>query len=461
MQQHKDYTSFILSKKHSTVDYGISSLWLPDSMFDYQKYVADYTIRKGRCADFIDTGLGKTILELVTAVNYVRHTNKPVLIITPLAVGQQTIKEAEKFQIDDISYTKDGKYRTKIVVCNYERLHHLDAGDFDCVILDESSILKNFDGAIKGQITAFLKQIRYRYLFTATPSPNDYTELGTSSEALGYMGYTDMLTKFFKNNEDTISPMNIGTEWILKGHARKAFFQWVSGWSISMRKPSDLGFDDSRHMLPNLVVNDHSVRNEKNQVVNGQLLMFNAIARRQSEVHAEQKDTIESRCLKAVEMARHHDTSVYWCNLNSEGDLLEKLDSSAYQLKGSMKLDQKEEVLLAFANGEIKKLITKPKITAFGLNWQHCNHTVYFPTFSYERYYQAIRRFWRFGQLNDVIVDRVFSDGQKRVIDSLNVKAAKANELFSELNANLHQSYDIKDRHFDKPIQIPKFLKAS
>lgn len=454
----KLYSEFIKSKQHSINNYGIKANWIPDSMFDYQKYVSEISIQKGRYADFLDTGLGKTLIELVTAKNYINHTNKPALIICPLAVAFQFIAEAEKFGIDDIMYSKDGKFNKKIVVCNYERLDKFNHLDFDCVILDESSILKNFEGAIKNQVTSFLKKIKYRYLFTATPSPNDYTELGTSSEALGYLGYTDMLTKFFTNNEDTISPMNIGTEWILKGHAKDNFFKWVSSWSISMRKPSDLGFDDSKHILPELIKNYHPVKNDKNMVINGQILMFNMDARRLTEVREENRLTIDKRCEKAVELASGHDCSVYWCNLNNEGDLLQQLDKSAYQIKGSMDIDKKEELLLGFFKGDIKKLITKPKMTAFGLNWQHCNHTVYFPTFSYEQYYQAIRRFWRFGQKREVICDLVFSDGQKRVMDSLLAKTDKANELFSKLNSNLHKTYEVTNKEFNKPIQIPNFL---
>lgn len=454
-----DYQEFLSAKKHSSINYGIETSFLPDAMFDYQKYVAEYAIKKGRCAVFLDTGLGKTLIELTIAKNYIHHTNKPVLIITPLAVAFQFIKEAEKFGIDDIEYSKDGKYKAKIVVCNYERLEHFNYLDFDCVLLDESSILKNFNGAIKAQITTFLKKVKYRFLFTATPSPNDFIELGTSSEALGYLGYTDMLTKFFKNNEDTVSPMNIGTEWILKGHAKNAFFQWVSGWSISMRKPSDLGYDDSKHILPKLLVNYHSVENKKNLVVNGQIQLFNQVAQRLTEVRHEQKDTISDRCEVAVDLAKDREHTVYWTNLNNEADLLEELDKNAYQIKGSMNIDKKEEILLNFFTGNINRLITKPKITAFGLNWQHCNHTVYFPTFSYEQYYQAIRRFWRFGQKRDVTVDLVYSDGQKRVLDSLMAKTEKANELFSKLNTNLHQSFEVKNKGFDKEIKLPSFLK--
>src|SRR5688572_4028078 len=324
-----DYVQFLESKRHTSQNFGIPVSWMPDGLFDYQQHINERSINKGRCGNFIDTGLGKTIIELTHAVNYIQHTNKPILIITPLAVAFQFIKEAKKFYIGDIEYSKNGKFKSKIVICNYERLHYFDTNDFDCVILDESSILKNFEGAIKNEVTTFLKKVKYRYLFTATPSPNDFIELGTSSEALGYLGYTDMLTRFFTNNEDTISPMNIGTEWILKGHAKENFFKWVSGWSISMRKPIDLGFDDTRFVLPKLTLNYHSVKNEKNMAIGGQIMLFNTIAKRLTEVREENRLTIEQRCQMAVQLANHHDCSVYWCNLNNEGDLLQSMDKSA------------------------------------------------------------------------------------------------------------------------------------
>jgi hypothetical protein len=452
-----EYEQFLEKKRHSSINYGIDATYLPDSMFDYQKYVSEYAIKKGRCAVFLDTGLGKTLIEIVTAINYAWHTNKKVLIITPLAVAHQFLREAEKFQLtDDIEYSRDGKHTKNIVICNYERLSKFDSHDFDCVILDESSILKNYDGAIKSQVTGFMRKVKYRYLFTATPSPNDFVELGTSSEALGYMGYTDMLTKFFTNNEDTIKPQNIGTQWILKGHAKESFFQWVSSWSISMRKPSDLGFDNTRFILPELIKKYHAVKNDDLLVVNGQSQLFNIIARSLPEVRAEQKATIKKRCELAVDLKS--DVCVYWCNFNAEGDLLAELDPESKQIKGSMSIDKKEEYLLAFSDGEIKRLITKAKMTAFGLNWQHCNHTIYFPTFSYEQYYQAIRRFWRFGQKRSVTVDLVYSDGQQRVLDSLIAKAKKADQLFDKLNTTLNSGFEIHSNGFKQPIKKPTFL---
>ena len=451
-----DYLDFIESKKHSQINFGIEPVSLPESMFDYQRYVTEYAIRKGRCAVFLDTGLGKTLIQLSVADNYANATGKPVLIITPLAVAFQFVREAAAFGIHGVEYSKDGRHGSRIVVCNYERLDKFNYQDFDCVILDESSILKNFQGAIKNQVTAFLKKVKYRFLFTATPAPNDYIEFGTSSEALGYLPYMDMLQRFFRNNENNIRPQDIGSKWYLKPHAKEYFFSWLTTWSIHMKKPSDLGFSDQKHILPELIENIHEVYNVNNWVIDGQICMFNRVAKSMTEVRTEQQGTVKERCEKAVNLSS--EKCVYWCNFNDEGDLLDQIDKDAVQIKGSMQLERKEEILLAFANQEIKRLITKPKITSFGLNWQHVNHTIYFPTWSYEQYYQAVRRFWRFGQTKPVTVDLIVSDGQKRVIQTLLYKTQKAKEFTETINKAVNQQIDLSVKPFDKTITKPNFL---
>lgn len=452
-----DYQSFLEKKKHTLGDFGFDANYIPDMAFDFQKEIIVRSLKKGRIGIFADTGLGKTLIQLSIAKNVINHTNKKVLILTPLAVAFQFLLEAEKLGIDDIEYSKDGKHSKKIVICNYERLHYFNENDFIGVICDESSILKNFDGKTKWAITKFMKKIPYRFLSTATPSPNDYIEFGTSSEALGYLPYMDMLTKFFGNNENNVRPQDIGTKWYLKPHAKNEFFSWLNQWSITIKKPSDLGFSDERYKLPNLIENKIFVKNENNWVINGQMMLFNGIARTMSEVREEQKGTFKERCEKAVELAENK-TSVYWCNFNDEGDLLDELDNDAVQIKGGQSIEKKEEILLAFASGEIKRIITKPKITSFGLNWQHCNNTVYFPTWSYEQYYQAIRRFWRFGQKNDVTVDLVLSDGQKRVLDTLLYKTQKAKEFNELIQSNINGLVDLSKKEFTKEIIKPKFL---
>ena len=454
----KDYLEFIESKKHISISKGIKPTYIPGFAFDFQNYIIENAVNRGRLAVFADTGLGKTLMELSVARNFVEITNKRVLIITPLAVAFQFITENEKFNIVDIEYSKDGKFTKDVIVCNFERLHYFSPNDFDTVILDESSILKNDKGSVRNLVTNFMKKIKYRFLFTATPSPNDFIELGTSSEALGYLGYTDMLTKYFKNNEDTISPMNIGTQWVLKGHAEDAFFNWVSSWSISVRRPSDLGFSDDNYKLPNLITNHNVIENINNMVEdNGQLLMFNKIKKTRKEIASEMKSSYSERCERAVDLAKNKDVLVYWVNRNIEGDLIEKLDKNAIQLKGSMTLEQKEEILLSFSKGEINKLITKAQMTSFGLNWQRCSDTVFFPTFSYEQYYQAIRRFYRFGQKKDVTVDLVYSDGMKRIVQSLEAKQKKADKLFSSLNSKLNDSESVKVS-INNRIELPNFI---
>ena len=455
-----DYEKFLESKRHSIGNSGFKANFIPDCAFDFQAYIIEKSIQKGRIGVFADTGLGKTLIQISIAYNIVRHTNKKVLILTPLAVGFQFIKEALDREItDDIEISKNGKHSKKIVICNYERLHYFNPDDFVGVICDESSILKNFDGKIKNQITSFIKKIPYRFLSTATPSPNDFIELGTSSEALGYMGYVDMLGKFFKQNNNAVDSTNrnIGEKFYLKPHAEESFFAWVNQWSIMCKMPSDLGFSDEKHVLPELILNKHLVTNDSLLEVNGQIQMFNRPAKNFNEIRTEVKQTIQKRCDKALELADGK-TSVYWVNRNEESKILRLSDPEAVEIIGSQSIDQKEEILKAFAEGQIKRLITKAKMTGMGLNWQHCNHSVFFPTFSYEQYYQAIRRFWRFGQKNDVTIDMVISDGQTRVLEALEQKTQKSIQLHKNLTDNVNKTFTHVTKEFNKDLILPNFI---
>ena len=454
-----NYQEFLESKKHTIGNFGFDANYIPEIAFDFQKAIIQKAVKKGRMAIFADTGLGKTLMQVSIAQNIVNHTGGKVLILTPLAVAFQFILEAEKLGITDIEYSKDGKHSKSIVICNYERLHYFDKKEFSGVILDESSILKNFDGKIKNQVTSFVKKIPYRFLSTATPSPNDFIELGTSSEALGYMGYMDMLTKFFKNNMASIAKQsrNIGEKYYLKPHAEKSFFAWVNQWSIMVKMPSDLGYDNSRYELPELITKKHVVKNNSTVDVDGQIKMFTFVAKSFREIRHEQKQTLEDRCKKAVELAKGK-TSVYWVNLNDESSLIASLDSEAVEITGSMSIEKKESILMDFAEGKIKRLITKAKMTGMGLNWQHCNHSVFFPTYSYEQYYQAIRRFWRFGQKNNVTIDLVISDGQTRILEALQQKTEKAIQLYENLTKNVNSVYSETIKRFDNEIIKPKFL---
>jgi ERCC4-related helicase len=453
-----EYADFIKSKTHSIGNFGFESVWMPKTVFDFQEHIITKALRKGRIGMFADTGLGKTRLQLAIAENIIRKTNKRVLILTPLAVAFQFIDEAGLIEIDDIAHSKDGELTKKITVCNYERLHLLNPDDFACVMLDESSILKNFAGKTRDAIVAFIKRVPYRFLSTATPSPNDFIELGNSSEALGYMGYMDMLGRFFKSTQNDVnSNSNIGNKFRLLAHAEKDFFAWVNQWSIMVKKPSDLGFSDDRYHLPALHSNRHIVKNENQWTIDNQQSLFVMPARSMTEVREEQKLTVKNRCEKAIELAAGK-TSVYWCNLNEESELLSQLDRDAVEIIGGMSIEKKEEILESFAKGGIKRLITKAKMTSMGLNWQHCNHTVFFPTWSYEQYYQAIRRFWRFGQKQEVTCDMVISEGQERVLEALEQKTQKAIELYGNLVTSANKPVAFNNKEFNKTVQLPEFI---
>ncbi len=451
-----DYSAFLDAKAQLGSMDGFEPLFIPEFLFDFQRSLVDWSVRKGRSAIFADCGLGKTPMLLVWAENVTRFTNRPVLILTPLAVSYQTILEAEKFGIE-AHRTIDGKVWPGINVTNYERLHHFDPNDFAGVVCDESSILKSFDGARKAEITEFMRRVQYRLLDTATAAPNDYVELGTSSEALGELGYTDMLMRFFKNDQHTVKPMRYtgfgaprsggpaqgdGTDkWRLKGHAEHDFWRWVSSWARAIRRPSDLGFCDARFVLPELIERSHMV--DVATVADGFLFAMTAVGLK--EQREERRRSIAERCDKVVELtADTGEQALVWCHLNDEGDRLAADIPGAVQVSGQDSDEAKEEKLLAFANGQVRALVTKPKIGAWGLNFQNCAHVTAFPSHSFEQYYQGVRRCWRFGQTRPVVVDMVTSDGEKSVLANLQRKALAADKMFSELVAHMNDALHIE-----------------
>lgn len=457
-----DYKEFIESKRHTTNEYWFDPVYMPDEIFDFQKHIIEKAVKKGRMGIFADTGLWKTRISLSIAQNIVQKTWWKVLILTPLAVAFQFIDEAKTIWIDSIEYSKEWKFTSNIVLCNYERLHYFDSKDFQWVILDESSILKNFKWQIKIEITSFMRKIPYRFLTTATPSPNDFIELWTSSEALWYMWYMDMLSKFFKNNQNTADSnnKNIWEKFYLKPHAEKSFFEWVNSRSIMVKKPSDIWYDDTKYKLPNLIVNKCIVENRNEVIVWNEVSLFQDIrpqAKTMSEIRTEQKQTEYDRCVKAVELAQWK-LSVYRCNTNNESAILKKLDPEAVEIIGSQTIEQKEKILKDFADWKIKRLITKASITWMWLNRQHCNHCVYFPTWSYEQYYQAIRRFWRFWQKKEVFVDMVISNWQERVVQAIEEKTEKAKKLYENLVANVNSIYKETKKEEKNTVTLPSFI---
>jgi hypothetical protein len=438
-----NYAAFLERKAQHNNDAGFAPVWAPEFLFPFQAALVDWAIRRGRAAIFADCGLGKTPMQLVWAENVRRKMNKPVLIVTPLAVAFQTVAEAEKFGIE-AAVSRDGKITAPITVTNYERLHHFDPADID--------------GTRRAIVTEFMRRLPYRLLCTATAAPNDYIELGTSSEALGELGYMDMLGRFFTNkmgNSTHGRAYGNQAQWRFKGHAELPFWRWVASWARAMRRPSDLGFSDDGFELPSL--------NHREHVVQARVLrdgaLFDLPAADMREEREESRRTINERCEQAAECLADADSAVAWCQLNDEGDLLTKLINGAVQVKGSDDPDKKEEALLAFSRGEIRVLVTKPIIGAWGLNWQHCSRMSFFPSHSYEQYYQAVRRSWRFGQKRPVLVDMITTEGSARALENMKRKARQADRMFEALVAHMNDAIKV-DRSMEYPddVEVPAWL---
>ena len=437
-----DYRDFLHSKQHEGADHGFEPSFMPDALFDFQQSLVTWAVRKGRGAMFADCGLGKTAMQLAWGQNMANETGKPTLVLTPLAVAAQTIREGEKFGIE-CARSSDGAIPSQITITNYERLHYFDSTKFGAVVCDESSILKSFDGQRRSEITDFMRKVPYRLLATATAAPNDYIELGTSSEALGYLGHMDMLNRFFKNDQNNSATRRMYGEapkWRFKGHAEVPFWRWVTSWARACRKPSDLGFEDGRFILPPLIENEHLVDIETPP--DG--MLFTLPAATLPEQREERKRTIQERCERAAELVDHDQPAIIWCHMNDEGNLLRDLIPGSVQVSGSDSDEKKEERFLAFANGEARVLITKPKIGAWGLNFQHCAHIVYFPSHSFEQYYQAVRRCWRFGQERSVRVDVVMTEGERKVMQNLQRKSEGAGTMFEHLVREMNHSVGIQ-----------------
>ena len=381
-----------------------------------------WVCRRGRAAIFADTGLGKTFMQLAWAEAVANHTGRAVLVVAPLCVAQQTVSEGRKFGIES-EYIRSPKQGGNIHVTNYEMLKNFSPEDYSGIVLDESSILKGMDGKLRKSITEFGRTIPYRLSCTATPSPNDFMELGTQSEFLGIMSQVEMLAMFFiHDGSDT-------QKWRLKGHARKRFWEWLSTWAIVIRNPADLGYDGQGYDLPPLTYEDHVVETGETDG------LFVKVAQGLQERNQARRESVDLRVEKAAEIANGIDGAcIVWCHLNDESEKLESQIGGGVQVYGSMKPETKELLIGQFSDGDIHKLITKPKIAGFGLNWQHCNNMVFVGlSDSWESFYQAVRRCWRFGQDKPVTVHIVTADTEGAVLDNIRRKQAQNEELAREM----------------------------
>jgi len=462
----RTYAEYLEHKAQADSAAGFGPSWMPDFLFPFQQALTTWAVRQGRAALFEDCGLGKSPQELVWAQNVHVRTGKPVLILTPLAVTFQMEAEAAKFGVE-AAISRDGSIPAPVVITNYERLEKFDRAAFGGAVCDESSAIKAFDGVRRALVTDFMRKMQYRLLGTATAAPNDYIELGTSSEALGYLGHVDMLTRFFVNDNRTIdqkrwigglAKWRQGQQWRFKGHAEDLFWRWVTSWARALRRPSDLGYPDDGFILPPLEYREHVV---KAAAQRDDTALFDVPAVGLHEERAELRHTIRERCELAAELLDGVKTGIAWCHLNPEGDLLTKLIPGAVQVSGADPVDAKEEKLAAFTRGDIRVLVTKPKIGAWGLNWQHCHRMTYFPDYSYEAHYQAVRRCWRFGQDQPVTVDIITTPGGANALAGLQRKAAQAGAMFTALTAHMTTALGVRRTvTYDNDVEVPSWARS-
>lgn len=458
------YREFIESKRRKLQPMGFQPGKLNGNLFDWQATVVDWAVRRGRAALFEECGLGKTLQQLAWAEQVVKHTNKPVVLHCPVGVRQQTKREAEKFGIDcEVKVVNEAsEVIVGINLVNYEKLHHFDPGVFAGVVLDESSVLKNYTGKTKRLLVDSYARTPYRLACTATPSPNDQKELGNHAEFLGIMPSNEMLSRWFIN--DT---MKAGG-YRLKKHGQDDYWRWVASWAVCLSKPSDIGGSDEGYALPELTIERHVVEVEQSEAPAG--MLFNTSGISATTIHEEKRLTCTARTKRSAELvADKARTAVVWCDTDYEADaLIERIDD-AIEIRGSHPEKRKEEMLLAFESGEARCLITKPTVAGFGLNWQHCDHQVFAGlSYSFEQYYQAVRRCWRFGQRHPVNVDIVLADSDSAIESAIARKEADHNLMQSGMakamkSATLAELGIELERDEYQPtmkMELPKWLKS-
>jgi len=453
MAETKDrYKDFIKSKTHIIKNRGIISDMSRSSLYDFQVNLTEWALRLGKAAIFADCGLGKTPMQLFWAAEICRKKDGDLLIITPLAVAEQTKREAKKFGIG-CTHTKDGTKGKGITITNYERLGNYKKDDFIGVVCDESSILKNYAGKTRHAITEFMKGIPYRLLCTATPAPNDFMELGTSVDALGIMRQVEMLAMYFTHNSGDTQ------KWELKGYGEKPFWEFMAMWSRAIRKPSDLGYSDNRFNLPELLMDQITIKSDP---LPGRLFVVEAATL--NDQRDERRKTMDARCAAVAEVANKTERPfIAWCALNNESAKLTKAIKGAVEIKGSDSLELKEKSMLGFSDGSIRCIVTKPSIAGFGMNWQHCSDISFFPSHSHEQFYQAVRRTWRYGQKRDVMCTIVTSDAESAVMNNMRRKERQSNDMFNGIIKHMREFHVDKINHTyqaKKNTEVPSWLNV-
>jgi superfamily II DNA or RNA helicase len=458
MKTIESYRAFIASKAQGVHVHGFSPGSLNPHMKEHQAASVDFALTRGSAALFLDTGLGKSLCELEWARQVSEHTSKPVLILTPLAVAAQMVREGAKFGIDATQIRDASDVKIGVNVTNYERLPKLDASVFGGVVLDESSILKSFAGRTRNMLMDAFKDCPFKLAATATPSPNDHMELGNHAEFLGVMRQQEMLSKWFINDTSTASQ-----DWRLKGHAVEDFWSWVASWSRCATVPSDLGGDDTGYILPDIDRRLHQVEADRQSDTQGMLFRIPELSA--TSFHKEKRLTLDARCELAAQLATHDKPVTVWCETNDESAMLAKLIPDAREVRGDMKPEEKERALLGFADGDFRVMITKPKLAGFGLNWQHCAHAVFASiSFSYEQHYQAVRRSHRFGQTGHVRNDIVIADTEAAIWKAIHEKSEKHAEMKRKMSSAMMRAQKSASTRvkYNRPLDLafPEWIKG-
>lgn len=455
-----DYRAFIAARAVAPSMGGFSPKPINPAAKAHQEAALLFALEKGKSAAFLDTGLGKSFIELEFARQCAEETGKPSLILTPLAVAGQMIREGHKFNIDARQIREQTDVGAGVMVANYERLHKLDPATFGAVVLDESSILKSYAGRTRALIEDAFYATPYKLAATATPSPNDHTEIGNHAEFLGVMRQQEMLSKWFINDTSTASQ-----EWRLKCHATGDFWQWVASWSRCATLPSDLGGDDAGYVLPEIDRRIHTVAADRMEDV-AEGMLFRIPEMSATSFHAEKRLTLRQRVELAAELATHDKSVTVWCETNEESAALAKMIPGAIEVHGSLDHDEKERRLLGFADGQYRAIVTKPKLAGFGVNWQHCAHAVFASiSFSYEQHYQAVRRSHRFGQSETVRNDIVIADTEASIWNVINAKSAKHDEMKRRMAEAMKDAQSTATRRvkYERPLDLafPAWIRSA
>ena len=460
-----EYREFLKTKKIVNEASGFECDERNPALFDWQNDVVKWALRKGKCAIFSDCGTGKTRLLLQWGQKVHEHEGKPILILAPLAVAQQTKREGEKCGIDVKIVRDKSDCVNGLNITNYEMLGHFDPEYFVGVILDESSIIKHKDGKTRQMIQDMFEETKFKLCCTATPAPNDFMELGTHAQFLGVMRQTEMLATFFVHDGGETQ------NWRLKGHAEKKFFEWVAVWAACFRRPQDLGYEEDGYELPELRIHEETVESKGTELIDGQIMMFAPVGKTLLERRSARRNSLEDRVARAAEIANATEEQVLvWCDLNSESKALTAAIRDAVEVEGSMSLEEKENGITGFLRGERRVLVSKPSIAGFGINAQNAHIEIFVGlSDSFEAYYQAVRRCWRFGQDHPVDVYIIISDAEGAVKENIQRKQRDAERMTDELIAftkeflqsDMRQTKrDVEEYYAFEEMEVPEWMSS-